>query len=357
MLCGHAAISQDGSVKIPIVVSKPDKYVFFPLLVKSPEYKWGGGIGGIVYFRLKRDSLTRTSNLKLVSFYTVRKQMVVASEGTIYLPEEKFIVHYSASASRFPDKFWGIGNEAANEAEEDYTIEQVDVYPQVLKVLRPHLFAGIGYEFQKVFTFRYDSHQGDNLFDRENIAGRYGSKISGSGIILTWDSRDNAFSSTKGFYAQYFINAYRGFLGSDYDFIIQNLDMRTYFQLDKVRVLAFQVVTTHASGDVPIRDMSTIGSDSYMRGYYQGRFQDKTMFAVQSEFRTPLYKKIGMVVFAGTGKVGPTIPEALNFQHLKLSAGIGLRYAINARERLNVRFDAGWGKRSHGSYINMGEAF
>ncbi len=350
------SISHAQPKEVPVVIKRTTHYVFFPLIVKSPEYKWGAGLGGIIYFKLKHDSITRTSNIKITSFATVRKQAVLASEGYLYTAEEKFIIHYAGSFSRFPDKFWGMGNESQGGDMENYAISQVGIYPQVLREIRRHLFAGIGYEFQRVFKFDYNQ-DGTSLFDEQNITGRNGGTISGTGLVLTWDSRNNAFSSSKGFYIQYFNTFYREAFGSQFEFNVQSLDVRKYFSIGKNDVLAFQMNTLQTTGNVPIRNLAIIGSDSFMRGYYMGRYQDKTMFAFQTEFRLPVYRKWGLAMFSGIGKVGPLLRDAWNFQKMKLSIGAGVRYAINTKEKLNLRFDSGVGFHSHGSYLNLGEAF
>jgi hypothetical protein len=95
----------------------------------------------------------------------------------------------------------------------------------------------------------------------------------------------------------------------------------------------------------------------YMRGYYEGRYQDKNLIAFQTELRTPVYKRWGAVIFTGVGKVSAHLPELFDFQELKPSLGIGLRFAINKKENLNLRVDAGFGKHSQGTYINLAEAF
>jgi hypothetical protein len=74
-----------------VQTGKPNRYILFPVIVKSPEYIWGLGAAGTLYFKLKHDSITRTSNFKAVSFYTLRKQLVFASEGYVYFPSENFI--------------------------------------------------------------------------------------------------------------------------------------------------------------------------------------------------------------------------------------------------------------------------
>ena len=282
--------------------------------------------------------------------------MVFASEGYVYFPSEDFILHTIVSANHFPDKFWGIGNNTPASNVENYAVSQFDIYPQILKNIYSDFFIGVGYEFQNIFQFSYN-HDGTSLFDKENIIGRNGGHISGVGFIMTWDSRNNAFSPSKGFYAQYSVTNYQDYLGSNFNFLINNLDIRKYFTLPKERVIAMQFNLISTEGDVPVRDLANIGSNSYMRGYYEGRYTDKNLTAFQTEFRTPIWKRIGAVFFTGAGKVGARFRDLWNFDHLKPTVGMGLRFAISPKEKLNLRLDAGVGKQSHGSYLNMGEAF
>ena len=100
-----------------------------------------------------------------------------------------------------------------------------------------------------------------------------------------------------------------------------------------------------------------MGSSSYQRGYYDGRYADKNLIALQTEYRTPVYKRFGAVVFAGLGKVGSRFSDLWDFSSLKPTVGFCVRYSINPKERLILRVDAGWGKESQGTYINIGEAF
>ncbi len=348
------ADAKTNEVVIPVQHKKQKRLVLFPVIVKSPEYLWGAGIAGTYFFNLWHDSTTRTSNIKNVSFYTLRNQLVFASDGTIYSPNEKYILHFIASFSHFPDRFWGLGNKTPVDNQEQYSISQYDIYPQVLRKIFSDFYLGVSYEFQNVYDFQYES---GGLFDMQNITGRYGGKISGAGILVTWDSRNNAFSPSKGFYAQYYLGDYNDAIGSDFNFTIHNLDLRKYFPLRKDRVLAMQLNIVSTIGNTPVRDLASIGSSSYMRGYYEGRFTDKSMVAFQAEFRTPVYKRWGLTTFAGIGRVGTSLADAFQFASIKPSIGIGVRYALRPAEKLNLRIDAGFGKQSQGTYINIGESF
>lgn len=349
-------VKTDANV-IPITNKKQKRLVLFPVIVKSPEYLWGAGVAGTFFFKLWHDSTTRTSSLKNVSFYTLRNQLVIASDGTVYFPNEKYILHFIASFSHFPDRFWGLGNNTPSSNQESYSISQYDIYPQLLRKVWSDFYLGVSYEFQDIYNFDYNRSSGTSLFDTGNITGRDGGHISGAGILVTWDSRNNAFSPSRGFYMQFYNGVYSDVIGSNFNFTIRNLDIRKFVSLRKDRVLAFQANIISTIGNTPIRDMASMGSGSYMRGYYDGRYADYNMIAVQAEYRVPITKRWGCTVFGGAGRVGSTLGDLFIAENIKPSVGFGLRYALRPKEKLNLRVDAGFGKESQGTYINIGEAF
>ena len=94
-----------------------------------------------------------------------------------------------------------------------------------------------------------------------------------------------------------------------------------------------------------------------MRGYFQGRFRDKNMAAVQAEFRLPLSARFGMVLFGSAGNVGES-PRDLGENDLLTAVGGGLRYRLSKVEAINFRVDLAWGEDgSSGVYFTIREAF
>jgi len=63
-----------------------------------------------------------------------------------------------------------------------------------------------------------------------------------------------------------------------------------------------------------------------------------------------------MVVFAGAGDVFNKASD-LTITDLKWSIGSGLRVVVNPQERLNVRFDYGYGKEGGYFYLVVAESF
>jgi len=79
--------------------------------------------------------------------------------------------------------------------------------------------------------------------------------------------------------------------------------------------------------------------------------------AMQVEYRVPLFWRIGFVGFGSLGKVAPSISQ-INFKDLKAGYGVGIRLMFDKKERIQVRFDYGFGgKGRSGFYASIFEAF
>jgi hypothetical protein len=338
----------------------------FPVILYSPELTWAVGGAGNYYFKFSRkDSLIRTSYIQTIGIVSLRGQLVLGIDGSIFFPNELFILRLHGSVSRFPDRFWGLGNDSRHNDRELYAISQYYLFPQLLRNVYRKFYVGAAYESQNVFSFEYYTkpNGAPSIFDTQNVPGRKGSFTSGLGLLLLWDSRDNTFSSSKGFYFQYYINRFSRHLGSQFEYVSQNLDVRKYVAMSRTSVMAFQFVGNFNEGEVPVRSMANIGSGTIMRGYYDGRYTDKNLIAVHVELRQHLVHRMGMVLFAGMGRVAGHFSEFFKsssqtpFSGLKPSFGAGLRFAVDKGEKLNVRFDVGFGKHSTGVYLNLSEAF
>jgi len=194
------------------------------------------------------------------------------------------------------------------------------------------------------------------LLDSGTIPGSHGGLIGGLGIDLDWDTRDSPLFPLSGSFLQLSADAYGASAGSDFTFSRVELNLRKYLPMGLRRVLAVQAYLCSTAGDVPFYKLPLLGGDSLLRGYYKGRFRDKSLALVQSEFRVLITPRIGVVGFAGLADVFPGLSH-LGESRLKFAAGSGLRYVINKRDGTTVRMDMAWGQASFGLYITAQEAF
>jgi outer membrane protein assembly factor BamA len=330
--------------------------VVLPVIFYMPETRFGVGGGGLLTYRPKNSPEdARPSSLFFQAYYTQNKQYGIELTPEFYLKNEDYIVSGYFKISKFPNKFWGIGSQTPDEAEEKYTPRMFNfdltVQRRILK--KERLYAGIQYKFENLKILEFEP---DGLLSTGRITGSGGGKLSAMGLILNWDTRDNIFFPRSGNFFQMTTNFYLPAFGSDFTFTSLKLDLRKYFPFFKSDVLAVQVLLQSVSGSPTFRHMAEIGGDKIMRGYYGGRYRDKSMIVLQTEYRMKIWKIFGMVVFAGLADVADKLGN-LSLGNLKHSVGLGLRITVVPKEGTNIRLDYGFGKGTSGFYIMASEAF
>lgn len=334
--------------------NKKTHLLAFPVIARSIETSWSFGAAGTSTYRLNNDTTTRTSNMQAIAIYSLKKQLVVALNNTVYFPHESYILTNQFSYSSFPDKFWGIGPYSKETDVESYSFNQFYAFAHLQKKTGNHFFVGGMYSYQNLMKVEYLA---GGLFDNQQVAGRTPYHISGLGVSFTYDDRNNAFAPDNGSLYQIFLSHYDKSFGSTFNFNSITVDTRKYWKIYKQQVLAVQAFGLFNTGnEVPIRSLSALGGSYSMRGFYQGRYIDRNMMVLQSEYRIPVYKLLGLAVFGSTGEVGHTLNE-FSLENLKLSYGIGARIALSKKEKMNLRLDYGFTQHNSGFYLQVGEAF
>lgn len=328
--------------------------VLFPFASFSPETRFAFGTLMINFFKLsQKDTIARTSNVRTALIYTTREQFIVSSEHTIFLKEEKYQLRGNIAYLRFPDNFYGIGNSTTTDNREFFDNRVLNFTGRVLRKVHDRFFVGVIYNYYSMFDII--PGQG-SLLENAGIPGAAGARLSGGGILLTYDKRDNVVNAHSGSFAELTFKKYPSVMGSNYSFGDLDLDIRKYFGLAKGHTLAFQGNGKLKYGEVPFQVMSQLGGDRLLRGIYRGRFRDNQMLLLQGEYRWQFSQRFGLVSFMGVGDVAERVND-FQWNTLKYSYGGGARIALNKKERLNIRLDYGIARQSNYFYINLAEAF
>jgi hypothetical protein len=334
---------------------KKDSSIFvLPVVYYSPETRLALGVGGGYFFRTsKDDTRTRPSSLSIFMVYTMKKQFQVFISPDIFLKKNDYRLYGTFGYSKFHDKFYGIGPDTTKDMEEKYASRSYLMNVNFQRKVFSFLNAGVRYDFayQKLIEV-----EEDGLLDSGEISGSEGGNVSGLGVSLSWDSRDNIYYSQRGSYLQMFVTFFRRALGSDYHFNKYLFDLRTYFPVSTKHSIALQGYFSFSSGDVPFQLLSLIGGPQLMRGYYMGRYRDKNMLLLQMEYRIQLIGRFGIVGFAGIGNVSNRL-SYFDSTKIKHNLGLGLRYTFNREEKINLRLDVGFTGEGGGFYISATEAF
>jgi outer membrane protein assembly factor BamA len=239
------------------------------------------------------------------------------------------------------------------EDEEEFTRRFTTFQAQVLRRIRPGLRAGV--HFENISSRVVDPEAGGQLA-AGIVPGSDRGDVIGTGLLIHWDTRDNIFSPDSGSFHQVSLVTYADTWGSDYDFTDLRVDLRRYARLKDNHVLALQAVVASATGQPPFYKLQMIGGPSNLRGYYEGRYRDRALTQLQAEYRLHIAGRIGIAGFVGAGQVGDRLAD-IDLGNLRYAGGLGLRWAFNPAERLNLRLDLGFASGSSGMYITLGEAF
>ena len=173
---------------------------------------------------------------------------------------------------------------------------------------------------------------------------------------MNQDNRDNTFAASSGGYHQLIAMKYNDRLGSDFEFNQYIIDLRQFIPINKKGVLALQGLAMFSEGDVPFNRLAQLGGSMIMRGIYQGRYRDKNMLALQGEYRRPFKHRWYFSVFASIGDVAHSSSE-FDASDLKYTAGGGVRYALDPKNKMHIRLDVGVSEFGVSPIIILGEAF
>lgn len=334
----------------------PTSWVVAPLVAYSPETSVQLGFGAILLFKtahaLPQD---RASFVSFTTRYTFNQQFTASPKLLIFTKEEKYIHSGRINFRKFPQFYYGIGNDTPESNEELYGINTLSLEYLLYRNVIGKLYAGAGARFLR--SYNLDFKEKGILVTEQPIGTRANSSV-GLDFGLLYDNRNNLMSTTTGVLAEFRHQIYDKSLGSDYDYSLSILDFRTYITPFENRkdIFAWQLYTYFSSGDVPFNELALLGGDMIMRGYYEGRYREQQLLSTQVEYRMPIWKKLSGVAFAGLGEVAPDF-KSFALDEFKYSLGGGLRYSLLPGESLNIRIDYAIGKDTQNFYINLSEAF
>jgi len=342
------SITQDTTKKMTIVP--------LPVIYYTPETHWAFGALGQFLFKMSaKDTASRTSSLQVTAIYTANKQYLANTTYNVFFDQEKYWLNGYITYKKFPEFFYGLGNNTSLENRENFSYFSIDWAGSFVRKIKKGTFLGITHKFQKMYDVVPDP---DTFLENSTLAGARGFRISGIGLTFIRDERNSIINASRGFYLEFSTRLFRKMLGSEYEYEFYRIDARKYFSLSKNQrhILAFQALGEFRSGTVPIHRLSRMGGEYTMRGHYIGRYRDNQYWTTQAEYRFPIYKFLGGVGFAGMGNVCQSCIET-PFDKLKYSVGSGLRFMIDKTERLNIRLDYAFIRDDSNFYIQITEAF
>ncbi|MCD8042882.1 MAG: outer membrane protein assembly factor [Tannerellaceae bacterium] len=332
--------------------TNPDKKLDFSVIggpYYSSDTQFGLGLVASGLYRLDRnDWEISPSNVSLYGDVTTVGAYKIGISGNTLFPQMKYRIDSDIYFAYTPGRFWGVGYEAGSrDYYSGYTDRTIELKFDFLKKMTDHIYFGITTNIKNVKGKKF---QDVTLLCDENPA----TIAAGVGAILSYDSRDFIPNPYKGVYAKAGFIAYPRFLGSTYRFNRTEAIVRYYHRVWEGGIVAFDLQGIFHNGDVAWNMMAITGNSHQMRGYYHGRYRDRNLIQSQIELRQHVFRRNGVVAWAGAGNVFPEFPE-FKWRQTLPTFGVGYRWEF--KNRVNVRLDYGIGKGERAFYFNINEAF
>jgi outer membrane protein assembly factor BamA len=176
---------------------------------------------------------------------------------------------------------------------------------------------------------------------------------------LVWDTRNNIFWTTKGFYASLNFRNFNRALFSSRDFIIISGFMNGYHSLSKKNerlTLAWRFYFQGSWGDVPYNQLSNYGKGDGFRGYTSGKYVNRSKVNLQVELRYDIWKFLAISGFMGAGKVFGNITQFGQSVWLP-SGGVGVYVNVIPSRNLRAFINFAIARQDYGVYVGLGQTF
>ncbi|MDJ1500295.1 BamA/TamA family outer membrane protein [Xanthocytophaga agilis] len=334
------------------------QFLVYPTLAYAPETSWEFGLSSLYVFYAKGDTNNRLSEINGFTFLTLKRQYGFWFDHALYSHENKWFSLGRLRLQSFPLLYHGIGPDSPEEHLAQVNANLLQIRERVLRKIYPSLYFGLEVDYQRLSSVEFELNTDEPI---DHPPGSTGSANLGVGLGILYDNRHNVLNVRKGFFSELSLLNYDKNRGSDFSFTSVISDTRIYRPINKRDVLAAQVFGQFNFGNPPFNQLSLLGGESIMRGYYLGRFRDNNQIAAQVEYRflpLPLgfTKRVGAAVFAGSGTVFNSV-RTLQFHDFVWSAGAGLRFLIFPKKDIFTRLDVAFTQEGPGFYIFIGEAF
>jgi hypothetical protein len=332
------------------------RFLIYPVIGFAPETGWEFGLSSLVVFHYNNDTTLRLSEISAFGFYTQKQQLGLWVDHAIYGRNNDFLTLGRMRFQNYPLYYYGIGSNIGKNPTAIANANYYSIRERFVYRLKGNLFVGLELDYQQISNSDFRWKESTPITERNFPLGASGSKNLGLGFGVLLDSRHNMLNVREGYLAELAFIHYGDLFKESFNMNTLFLDGRYFIPTSKNQVLAFQVVGQFSAGNVPFNQLSLMGGETMMRGYYLGRYRDKNYVAAQAEYRFLPFdfsRRVGGTIFGAVGAVSDAFPT----NRYKWSAGAGLRYLLFPKKDIFTRVDLGLNPDGYGVYFYIGEAF
>lgn len=325
-------------------------FVWAPIPVLQPALGGGAVLVGMYFYPHAEG---RPANITgAAAAYTSTDSYLIAAGHDHHFKGDRWRLEGKAGYAKFNLNFPGIGAESGTPGSSlSYSIEGTFVEPKLWRKFSHGWLAGVGAQFLDADVDFDDGQPGDPILDGVTEA-MLDLKSTGVGPLAQKDTRDNRFAPYQGHYFQVSAMVFPSAFDNDLDYRIYKGFYNQYWRVRDKTVLAANVSSAYADGEVPFYRLSKLA----IRGVSGDKYWNKFLLQGQAEVRQRVYGDWSAALFAGYGGVGSSLKN-LDTDDMIFAGGAGIRYMVAPKERVALRLDIAKGQDQTMVYISVGEAF
>jgi hypothetical protein len=332
------------------VMLKKRQFVIVPIPISDPALGTGLVVGGAYYYKQTPEQAKAqpASVTAAAGAYMTTDSYAYGVTHQSYLGGDKWRV---SGLAGYADLKLDLLSPDSNSlgADIDWLIKGTFVEAQLFRRMVGNWYIG--------GQFRYFDNEQEF---RGSVAGIDGNltvqskiKTLGAGLMFEFDTRDVPANPYDG--RRFEVDSLFNDASNDVDSNYQTYQarFRSYSQVAKKLVLAWEIRGCYQDGSVPLWDSCKV----HLRGFPVTEYMSRTSASAQAEGRWRPFKRIGFVGFLGGGLSNRNYTD-LRDDDLIPSYGVGIRGLVLESQRINMRLDyARSDNDQYAFYLGVTEAF
>lgn len=342
----------DGQFDLGPVLEEARGFLPVPIIVTEPAVGYGGGLAAL-FVRPRhaagQEGFARPNISAVGGLYTENgTRVLLAGDSSLWF-DGRLKTTVGVVDGDVNLDFYGLGT-TTNEQDEAvrYTLVMQAAIAQVDWQLAPESpwWLGVRLVYARIDPKLRD----DPLFP--GLEDRVRSTLTGPGVQLIYDTRDNVFTPTRGAYSETSAIVFDEAFGGDVDFRRYEQLLMGWWTLAPSVTLGLRGDYQQVEGDVPFYARPYI----LMRGIPAMRYQGNRVGTVEAELRWQFHGRWSVVAFGGGGRARLDDGLASGTQDAG-AGGLGFRYEIARKFGMHVGIDVARGPEDTAVYIQVGSAW
>jgi hypothetical protein len=343
---------QDGQLDVSPFLERAHGFLPIPVIVTEPAVGYGGGLVAL-FIRPRREAGSEgfaRPNISAVGAIATENgtRIALAGDSSLWL-DGRLKTLAGGVAGDINLDVYGLGPLVENLDEPvRYTLSVKALVGAVDWRLRPRSPWLVGVRF--VYADVEPKLRDDPIFP--NLDDRIRMKIVGPSVALTYDSRDNIFTPTRGAYSETSLFASDEAFGANRDFRRFGQVLIGWWPLTAKVTLATRADYQQSSDGAPFFMRPFIA----MRGIPAMRYPGNKVASGEVEVRWQFHGRWSVVGFGGVG-IARIDEGPLKREKTAGAGGVGFRYELARKFGLHAGIDIARGPEDTAFYLQVGSAW